>query len=446
VGTRDTTEADVIVIGGGIAGLGAALRLKDRGLDPLVLEADSRVGGRMTTDRANGFVIDRGVTLLGKGFKRMRAMVKRLGLSPLACSSNFSVAIEGPTGPRGYRGVHFEDLLLDPGLSWRDRLAALRFGLDLVWHSRALAHGRSDLSGPLDDEDSFTYFQRIGAAEVFRRVFEPGLNGPVGGAAAASSRVIAMQTIWNLLVRGQWNLSDGVDRIPESIGAQVRVVTNARVISVERHANEVQVEVQINSARQTLHARGVVFALPGHLVPGLCPSLPEEIRELLARTHYSKMVNAAVALSSPPASPHAGYAFRQEVVSGAAIELEHLRVPHRCPQGAGMAGVYLWDTPQLRRLDGDDEAIKKQASEIVERTFPECRGKVLFVHLVKWNIAIAQFPPGRLREMTALRNRLAAWNAPFDLCGDYLDGISSEGALRTGEQAGDRLANKLVKP
>jgi len=66
--------------------------------------------------------------------------------------------------------------------------------------------------------------------------------------------------------------------------------------------------------------------------------------------------------------------------------------------------------------------------------------------LVKWNIAIAQFPPGRLREMTALRNRLAAWNAPFDLSGDYLDGISSEGALRTGEQAADRLANKLVKP
>src|SRR5437879_2083657 len=316
-------DANVIVIGGGIAGVAAALRLKDRGLEPLVLEAESRVGGRMTTDRVNGFVIDRGVTLLGKGFKRMRALVKRLGLSPLACSSNFSVAIEGPAGPRGYRGVHFEDLLLDPGLSWRDRLAALRFAFDLVWHSRALAHGRSDLSGPLDDEDSSTYFQRIGAAEVFRRVFEPGLNGPVGGSAAASSRVIAMQTIWNLLVRGQWNLADGVDRIPESIAAQVRVVKNARVISVECLANGVQAEAQINSARQTLHARGVVFALPGHLVPGLCPSLPEEIREPIARTRYSKMVNAAVALSSRPASPHAGYAFRQEVVSGAAIELEH---------------------------------------------------------------------------------------------------------------------------
>ena len=108
-----------------------------------------------------------------------------------------------------------------------------------------------------------------------------------------------------------------------------------------------------------------------------------------------------------------------------------------------MAGVFLWNTPQLRRLAADDDSLKQQASEIVERTFPECRGKVLFVHLVRWNVGIAQFPPGRLREMTALRKQLATWTSPFELCGDYLDGLSSEGALRTGEQAADRLAQKL---
>ena len=47
--------------------------------------------------------------------------------------------------------------------------------------------------------------------------------------------------------------------------------------------------------------------------------------------------------------------------------------------------------------------------------------------------------------MTALRNRLAAWNSPFDLCGDYLDGLSSEGTLRTGEEAADRIATKLIE-
>jgi oxygen-dependent protoporphyrinogen oxidase len=110
-----------------------------------------------------------------------------------------------------------------------------------------------------------------------------------------------------------------------------------------------------------------------------------------------------------------------------------------------MAGVFLWDTPQLRRLDSDDESLKRQASEVVEQNFPECRDKVLFVHLVRWNIGIAQFPPGRLRHMTALRKQLATCRSPFELCGDYLDGLSSEGALRTGEEAAERTAAKLAR-
>ena len=438
-------DADVIVIGGGIAGLGAAIRLKDRGLDPLVLEAEPRVGGRMTTDRVNGFVIDRGVTLLGNGFRSMRTLVKRLGLSSSICNSKFSVTIEGATGPRRYRGKRFDDLLSDPGLSWASRIAAVRFGLEMMRHRRALSHGSSELSGTIDGESGRDYFQRIGAEEVFRRVFEPGLNGPVGGCAAAASRVIAMQTIWNLLVHGQWNFADGVDCLPNKISEQVRVLTDARVIGVEVHPNGVSVSAALGRKEQTLRARAAIFAIPGQLVPPLFGGLPEEMREKLQGTRYSKMVNAVVALAHRPNIGDAGYAFSQAVVSGAAIEMEHLRAPNRCPEGKGLASVYLWDTKAQSRLDDDDEAVKQQACGVIERTFPECRGKVLFVHVVRWAIAIAQFPPGRLREMAALRRMLTVSELPFDLCGDYLDGISSEGALQSGEQAAERLANKLVK-
>ncbi len=390
-------DADVIVIGGGIAGLAAAVRLKDRGFEPLVLEAESRVGGRMTTDRVNGFVVDRGVPLFGNAFGSMRALVKRLGLSPLVCKGKFSVGIQDAAGCRGYRSGRFEDLIFDRGISWRARLACIRFGYDLLRHHRALVHGCSTLS-----------------------------------------------VLWNLLVRGQWNLTDGVDRIPEAAAAQVRVVTGARVLQVEQSGESVQVETQVDGKARRFTARRIIFAIPGQLVPALCPQLPQDTRELLARTPYSRIVNAAVALSKPPNVPYAGYAFTSDVVPGAEIEMEHLRAPNRCPEGAGMAGVFLWDTPQLRRLDSDDESLKLQASDVVEQNFPECRGKVLFVHLVRWNIGIAQFPPGRLREMTALRKQLATWTSPFELCGDYLDGLSSEGTLRTGEEAAARTAAKLA--
>jgi oxygen-dependent protoporphyrinogen oxidase len=436
-------DRDVIVIGGGIAGVAAALRLKDHGLQPLLLEAESRVGGRMTTDRVNGFVIDRGVTLLGNGMVRMRAMVRRLGLSALVGKGSFSVGIQDAAGLRGYRGGRFEDLLFDRGFSLRARLASLRFGFDLLRNFRALPHGQSQRSSFIDTEDCQTYFRRIGGEELFERIFSPGLNGPMGGSVETSSKVILMQVIWNLLIRGQWTLSDGVDRIPETAASHVSVINNARVLHVEKVASGVQVEAQVNGKQETFRTRAVIFAIPGQLVPQLCPELPADVREVLARTQYSQIVNAAVALSKPPSTPYAGYAFTPDVVPGAEIEMEHLRAPNRCPAGTGMAGVFLWDTPQRRRVDSNDESLKQQASEVVEQNFPECRGKVLFVHLIRWNIGIAQFPPGRLREMTALRNQLAVSNSPFELAGDYLDGLSSEGALCTGEQSADRLASKL---
>lgn len=51
---------DVIIIGAGIAGLGAARELVDRGLSVVVLEASNRVGGRIHTDRSLGLPVELG--------------------------------------------------------------------------------------------------------------------------------------------------------------------------------------------------------------------------------------------------------------------------------------------------------------------------------------------------------------------------------------------------
>ena len=56
------TTYDAIVVGGGFAGLSAAVRLAREGAEVLVLEARSRLGGRATafTDRESGEQVDNG--------------------------------------------------------------------------------------------------------------------------------------------------------------------------------------------------------------------------------------------------------------------------------------------------------------------------------------------------------------------------------------------------
>lgn len=58
------TSHDVVVVGAGLAGLAAAIRLRERGHEPLVLERSDGPGGRVRTDTVDGFLLDRGFQIL----------------------------------------------------------------------------------------------------------------------------------------------------------------------------------------------------------------------------------------------------------------------------------------------------------------------------------------------------------------------------------------------
>lgn len=55
---------DVIIVGAGIAGLTAAIQLQKEGLNVKIIEASDRVGGRMKTDKVEGYLLDRGFQVL----------------------------------------------------------------------------------------------------------------------------------------------------------------------------------------------------------------------------------------------------------------------------------------------------------------------------------------------------------------------------------------------
>jgi monoamine oxidase len=54
------SEVEVAVIGGGAAGIAAARRLHDAGIDCVLLEARTRLGGRIFTDTRSGYPLDLG--------------------------------------------------------------------------------------------------------------------------------------------------------------------------------------------------------------------------------------------------------------------------------------------------------------------------------------------------------------------------------------------------
>lgn len=64
-------HADVVIVGAGLAGLSAAQQLTAAGVTVTVLETAHRTGGRMTTDKADGFLLDRSGQLLNTSFPEL---------------------------------------------------------------------------------------------------------------------------------------------------------------------------------------------------------------------------------------------------------------------------------------------------------------------------------------------------------------------------------------
>lgn len=133
---------DTVIIGGGFAGLSAAVQLAKTGVKPLLLEQKSHLGGRVYSieDRETGDVIDNGQHIIMGCYHRTIEFMRLVGTSEaVRFQPRLRVIYRGANG--------FHDTLDCPALpgplhlltalsrmkslSWSDKLAALRYGLNM---------------------------------------------------------------------------------------------------------------------------------------------------------------------------------------------------------------------------------------------------------------------------------------------------------------------------
>jgi oxygen-dependent protoporphyrinogen oxidase len=70
----------VAVVGAGVSGLAAAYKLKSRGLNVTVFEADGRVGGKLRSVMQNGLIWDEGANTMTEAEPEVGSLLDDLGL------------------------------------------------------------------------------------------------------------------------------------------------------------------------------------------------------------------------------------------------------------------------------------------------------------------------------------------------------------------------------
>src|SRR5918993_3451905 len=115
---------DVVVIGGGIAGLSAAWRLRHR--DVLVLEAGDRLGGRMRSEPCGEYWLNHGAHLFPAPGSLVDGMARDCGLETVPVTgAMMGLAVRGTRLTSG----RVETYPLRLPLPARDRIAFARAGL-----------------------------------------------------------------------------------------------------------------------------------------------------------------------------------------------------------------------------------------------------------------------------------------------------------------------------
>jgi len=175
-------DADVLVVGAGLAGLACARTLERAGLSVIVLEAEDDVGGRMRTDVVDGFLCDRGFQVINPAYPALRRLADLDALQLRSFDAGVAV--------RHDRGLA---VLADPLRQPRLLPATLRSGYLKVRELVALARWAAPALRPsqltrVPDTTLAASLDEAGVSGRLRReVLEPFLAGVLADSSGETS-------------------------------------------------------------------------------------------------------------------------------------------------------------------------------------------------------------------------------------------------------------------
>lgn len=434
----------MVVVGAGLAGLQAALSLREAGVDVLVLEAAERVGGRIRSLEGVTGVEEAGAVNIGDGYARLISHVKAAGLErePVAYSMReHAVVVDGHVGTAldwaGNPGnpLSGEERAVPPALLVAGALAKNNpLGGPRDW--MAPEAGRWDV--PLTD-----YLRSVGLSGEAVALADRAGTFETLGSTSALAMLRAVQRASRHSPQTS-NIVGGNARLPESMAARLGGGVRVRsAVTAVRESGDLMVVELADGERIT--AGHVVVAVPFSVLRAwsALPALPGVVSRLIDELPYPALTKYHLVARRPfweeDGLPHAMWTTSR---------IQRL-LPWRLAAD-GPSALAVWVTGrEARMLDGLDE---REQRDIVlgelGRVLPAAVGAVEITRIVSWGRepwaggAWAMPLPG---QMAALAAAVEADTGRVQFAGEHLSVEDSgmEGALESGERAAGRVLARL---
>jgi phytoene dehydrogenase-like protein len=407
-------DADVVVVGAGLAGLACARALHRAGRDVVVLEASDAVGGRVRTDEVDGFRLDRGFQVMLTGYPELRANVDLAALDPRSFSP-------GVTIRRGGRFHRLADPTREPASApGALRLATPLDGLRLLaWRRRLLRTPGPTLATAPQASTAELLAGRGFSSGLVAGFFRPFLSGTFFDPRLSTSSRLT-ELVFRSFLRGEVAVpAHGMQRLPEQVASALpadRVRTATPVEAVEPGV--------AHTADGPLRADAVVVATEA----------PAAARLLAGRAEVRTTDRAATTVHyAADASPVGG----PDLVLGAdddgpvtTVAVMSDVAPDYAPPGRHLVSVALTGVP-----DDDDETLDRRVRAQLRAW---------------WGSPVDAWSPLRIDRIPYAQPRMDPADLPtlrrpvhvepgLWVCGDHRDTASLQGAMVSGRRTAEEL-------
>jgi protoporphyrinogen/coproporphyrinogen III oxidase len=441
----------IAVLGGGIAGLSAALRARERGADVVLYEAASRLGGVISTIHRDGFLIEEGPDSLITEKVAAREQIERLGLGGelIGTRPEFrrSFVMSGgrlvPT-PHGFYLIGPSDI----AAFWKSPLMSVagkaRASLEMFVPPRRVAS---------EDESLGSFVRRRFGQEMLDRVAQPMVGGIYGAdpeelsLASTFPRFLEMERQHGSVIRGLQARGRGAR---QASGARYGLFATLRdglqqwVGAFAGHVGELRLDTPVTAIEPGWRVRAggraeaydqVIAALPAHVMSRLAAPFDPALARDLEEIRYGSSVTVSMAFrESAMGRPLEGSGFvvpAIEEVPLIACTFAHQKFEGRAPIGHALLRGFFGD----RALGWDDAEVERRALEPLARLL-RLKERPLFSVVSRHPRATPRYRVGHAGLVRTIEERAAAHRG-FFLAGAGYHGVGTPDCVASGERAAE---------
>ena len=458
----------VIVVGAGVTGLATAWWLHKSGVDVVILERDSVVGGTMKTQHTDGWLIEAGPNSALETTPLLKKLSAEVGIE-----NELIYANEAADNRYILRNGVLHPLPMKPAPFLKSKLWSLPGKLRLL---------KEPFIGKSSKEETIAEFvsRRLGE-EFLDYAINPFVAGVYAGnpeqlsVQAAFPKLYALEKNYGGLVRGQilgarerkkraekakdrsrlFSYNNGMQTLPDAIGKALgnKVHVNAnieKIFSVSQNGmgskKVVHVTGRENGKDFTFTGEAVILAVPSHHAATMIEPLDIPLATSLKNIYYPPVAEVYLGFAkSDIRRPLDGFGFLIP-------EKEHRKIlgtiwssalfPGRAPGGRSALTTFVGGSRQPELAGRNDtELIELVVREL--QSIMNVAGTPVFSSVTRWEKAIPQYRIGHLAVIEQI-DQFEKNNSGFFLSGNYRGGIAVGDCVINSERTANRVISFLA--